>query len=172
MFRGWQNIAVILIAVLFSLFIGGLLILTTGTDPLFAYRTLFTAGFGCRDSGGFCAILTTIQYATPLILSGLSATAAFRAGLFSIGQIGQMLLGAAAATFLANRLALPTTWIILFAIGGGAAAGAIWGFIPGYLKAILGVNEVISTLLLNPIAFLIIAPVSFWRIPELSRMVP
>jgi simple sugar transport system permease protein len=172
MVRGWQNIAVLLIAVLFSLFIGGLLIMTTGTNPLFAYRALFTAGFGCRGSGGFCAILTTVQYATPLILSGLSATAAFRGGLFSIGQIGQMLLGAAAATFLANRLALPPTWIILLAISGGAAAGAMWGFIPGYLKAVLGVNEVISTLLLNPIAFLIIAPVSFWRIPELSRMAP
>lgn len=172
MLRGWQNIAVIVIALLFSLFIGGLLIMTTGKSPIFAYRALFTAGFGCRDSGSFCAIFTTLQYATPLILSGLSATAAFRAGLFSIGQLGQMLCGAAAATFLANRLALPSGWILLFAVSGGALAGGFWGFIPGYLKAMLGVNEVISTLLLNPIALLLVAPVSFWRIPELSRLLP
>jgi simple sugar transport system permease protein len=172
MARRWKNIAVPLIAVLFSLFAGGLLILIAGANPLVAYRALFTAGFGCRDSGGFCAVLTTLQYATPLILSGLSATLAFRAGLFSIGQMGQMLLGAAAATFLANRLAFSTTWILLLALSGGAAAGAFWGFIPGFLKAMLGVNEVISTLLLNPIALLIIGPVSFWRIPQLSRLAP
>jgi len=172
MARRWQNITLPLIAVLFSLLAGALLILMAGVDPLFAYRSLFTAGFGCRGGGGFCAVLTTLQYTTPLILSGLSATAAFRAGLFSIGQLGQMLLGAAAATFLANRLTLSTGWIVLIAFSSGAAVGAIWGFIPGYLKAILGVNEVISTLLLNPIAFLIIGPVSFWRIPEASRLAP
>jgi simple sugar transport system permease protein len=170
--RRWQNITLPLIAVLFSLLVGGLLILIAGVNPLFAYRALFTAGFGCRGSGGFCAVLTTLQYTTPLILSGLSATIAFRTGLFSIGQAGQMLLGAAAATFLANRLSLSTTWIVIIAFGGGAAAGAIWGFIPGFLKAMLGVNEVISTLLLNPIAFLLIGPVSFWRIPEWSRLAP
>ncbi|MFN2138040.1 MAG: ABC transporter permease, partial [Candidatus Promineifilaceae bacterium] len=117
-------------------------------------------------------LLTTLQYATPLILSGLSATIAFRTGLFSIGQLGQMLLGAAAATFLANRLALPTAWIVFFAFCAGALAGAFWGFIPGVLKAFLNVNELISTLLFNPIAFLLIAPVSYMRIPPASRLLP
>jgi simple sugar transport system permease protein len=83
-----------------------------------------------------------------------------------------MLMGAAAATFLANRLTLPTAWIVMLAFAGGVAAGAIWGFIPGLLKATLNVTELISTLLLNPIAFLIIGPVSFWRIPQASRLSP
>lgn len=172
MTRRAQTIAVPLMAVLFSLLVGSMLIQLTGTSPLVAYRALFTAGFSCRDAGSFCAILTTLQYTTPLILGGLSAAVAFRAGLFSIGQLGQMLLGAAAATFLANRLALSTNWILLLALCGGAAAGAAWGFIPGFLKVTLNVNELISTLLLNPIAFLLIGPVSFMRIPEWSRLSP
>ena len=167
-----RTFTVPLIAVLFSLLVGSLLIQMAGTSPLVAYRALFTAGFGCRDAGGFCAILTTLQYTTPLILSGLSATVAFRAGLFSIGQLGQMLLGAAAATFLANRLTLSTNWIVLLVFCGGAAAGAVWGFIPGFLKAMLNVNEILSTLLLNPIAFLLVGPVSFMRIPVASRLSP
>jgi ABC-type uncharacterized transport system permease subunit len=172
MARRLQHIAVPLIAALFSLLVGSLLIRIAGASPLEAYSELIVAGFGCRGAGGFCALLTTLQYATPLILSGLSATVAFRAGLFSIGQLGQMLLGAAAATFMANRLHLPTTWIVLTAFCSGALAGAFWGFIPGVLKSFLNVNELISTLLLNPIAFLLIAPVSFMRIPQASRLLP
>lgn len=172
MTRRLQSIAVPLIAALFSLLVGSLLIQIAGASPYTAYRALITAGFGCRAAGGFCAILTTLQYATPLILSGLSAAVAFQAGLFSIGQLGQMLLGAAAATFAANRLSLSTNWIVAIAFCAGAAAGAFWGFIPGFLKAALNVNELISTLLLNPIAFLLIAPVSFMRIPQASRLSP
>ena len=172
MVRRSQTIAVPAIAFLFSLLIGSLLIQLAGVSPLVAYSSLFTAGFGCRDTAGFCAVYTTLQYMTPLILSGLSATIAFRAGLFSIGQLGQMLLGAAAATFIANRLALPTVWIVALAFCGGTAAGAVWGFIPGFLKATLNVNELISTLLLNPIAFLLVTPVSFLRIPPASRLSP
>jgi ABC-type uncharacterized transport system permease subunit len=167
-----QHIAVPLIAVLFSLLVGSLLIRIAGASPIEAYGALVVAGFGCRGAGGFCAVLTTLQYATPLILSGLSATVAFRAGLFSIGQLGQMLLGAAAATFVANRLSLPTPWIVAIAFCAGAVAGAFWGFIPGLLKALLDVNELISTLLLNPMAFLLIAPVSFMRIPPAGRLLP
>ena len=68
-----QHIAVPMIAALFSLLVGSLLIRLAGASPLEAYNALIVAGFGCRGAGGFCALLTTLQYATPLILSGLSA---------------------------------------------------------------------------------------------------
>lgn len=168
----WQQVALPVLAVLTSLVIGSVFILFADASPLPAYRSLFRAGFGCRGPGGMCALLTTLQYATPLILSGLSATVAFRAGMFSIGQAGQMVLGAAAATFLAGALSLPAPLHASVAIAGGILAGALWGFIPGLLKATLNVNEVIVTLLMNPMAILLAGPVSWWRIPESARLLP
>jgi ABC-type uncharacterized transport system permease subunit len=82
-------------AVVASFLLSGLFILLTRTNPLDGYRYLLTAGFGC-DALQRCALLTTLQFATPLLLTGLSATVAFRVGLFSIGQAGQCCWGAAA----------------------------------------------------------------------------
>jgi simple sugar transport system permease protein len=137
-----------------------------------AYIALFQAGFGCRGPGGLCALLTTLQYATPLILSGLSAMLAFRAGLFSIGQASQMTVGAAAATWVTGTLSLPGVLYPAVAIGGGMLAGAFWGFIPGLLKAKLGLHEVIVTLLLNPIGLALVGSISWWRIPAAARLTP
>jgi simple sugar transport system permease protein len=91
------------LAVVASFLLSGFFILLADTSPLEGYRTLLTAGFGCQR-GGYCALLTTLQFATPLLLTGLSATVAFRVGLFSVGQAGQMLLGAAAASWLSAPL--------------------------------------------------------------------
>ncbi|MGD2048626.1 MAG: ABC transporter permease [Chloroflexota bacterium] len=168
----WQQVVLPVLAVLTSLAIGSVFIIFANASPLPAYRSLFRAGFGCRGPGGTCAFLTTLQYATPLILSGLSATVAFRAGMFSIGQAGQMVVGAAAATFLAGSLALPAPLQAIVAITGGIIGGAFWGFVPGLLKATLNVSEVIVTLLMNPMAILLAGPVSWWRIPESARLLP
>jgi len=168
----WQLLALPAIAILLSLLAGALFIIAAGANPLHAYAALLRAGFGCRGPGGLCAFLTALQYATPLILSGLSATLAFRAGLFSIGQLGQMVMGAAAATWLAGTLPLPGVLHPAVAIVGGILAGAFWGFIPGVLKAGLGLHEVIVTLLLNPIALALVGAVSWWRIPQSARLAP
>lgn len=161
-----------LTAVGLSLMVGMVLILPTGENPIAVYATWFEAGFGCRGSGGQCALLTTAQYATPLMLSGLAAMVAFRAGLISIGQFGQMLLGAGATTFLAVSLPeLPLLRLVL-ALLGGCIAGAIWGLIPGMLKAFLNIPEVIVTLLMNPIAIALVSPVSWWRIPTSAQLMP
>ncbi len=159
-------------AILASLLVGAIFILAAGENPLNAYYWLFRAGYGCEGSGGFCALLTTLQYTTPLILGGLSAMFAFRAGLFSIGQAGQMVLGAAAATLIAGNAAWPRPILLPTALLGAIAAGAFWGIIPGVLKTYLGINEVIVTLMMNPIAIALVGPVSWWRIPEASRMLP
>jgi simple sugar transport system permease protein len=132
---------------------------------------LIGAGFGCRDAD-YCALLTTLQFATPLLLTGLSATVAFHAGLFSVGQAGQMLLGAAAAASLAASLDAPGAAPMLAALAGGAAAGALWSWIPGVLKVRLGINEVIVTLVMNQLAGLVIGQFWLGRVPEAARLAP
>ncbi len=93
--------------------------------------------------------------ATPLILTGLSVAIAFKTGLFNIGAAGQYLAGTTATLFLA--LSIPTdvipAWIVWFiAFIGGMLAGALWGAIPGLLKAYLNINEVIACIMTNWIA--------------------
>ena len=156
-------------AVVASFLLSGLFILLARTNPFDGYRYLLTAGFGCV-APDHCALLTTLQFATPLLLTGLSATVAFRVGLFSIGQAGQMLLGAAAAAWLSAPLGLPPVAQTLLAISGGILAGGVWGWIPGLLKVGLGVNEVITTLLFNQLAFLVIGLFRSYRVAETSRL--
>src|SRR5262245_50117543 len=102
-----KQIAGLLLPVALSLFAGALLILAAGQNPLLTYASLFKAGFSCQPGPGRCALFTALQFSTPLILSGLSATVALRGGLFSIGQFGQMLFGAAAASWLGGYWSLP-----------------------------------------------------------------
>lgn len=93
--------------------------------------------------------------ATPLILTGLSVAVAYKTGLFNIGAPGQYLAGTAATLFIA--LEIPTTvipaWIVwILAFLGGMAAGALWGAIPGFVKAFLNINEVLACIMTNWIA--------------------
>src|SRR5262245_51946324 len=76
-----------------SLLAGAVLILAAGKNPWLAYTSLFDAGFSCDPGPGRCALVTAFQFATPLILAGLSVTLALRSGFFSLGQPGQMLFG-------------------------------------------------------------------------------
>ena len=159
------------LAVLSSLLIAGLFVLLADAPPLQACGHLVAAGFGCRGPGR-CAILTTLQFATPLILTGLSAAVAFRAGVFSVGQAGQMVLGAAAATWLGSRLSLPPVVHAAVALAGAVVVGAGWGWIPGALKTGLGINEVIVTLVMNHLAVLLVGLVRLWRVSESARLAP
>jgi simple sugar transport system permease protein len=158
--------------VIFSLTAGAVLILAAGQNPLSTYASLFQAGFSCHPGAGQCALVTTLQFATPLILSGLSATVALRGGFFSIGQLGQMLFGAAAASWLGGYLSLPPVIHPLVALVGAALFGSLWGLVPALLKHFIGVNEIIATLLLNPIASILVG--LFWlpRIEASARLSP
>ncbi|MCC6188590.1 MAG: ABC transporter permease [Anaerolineales bacterium] len=168
----WARLITPLLAILASLLLGSLLILAAGANPLQAYAALFRAGFSCDGPGGMCAMLTSLQYATPLIFGGLSALVAFRAGLFSIGQAGQMVVGAAVASWFSALLPLSGPLLPAVAICAAFFAAALWGFIPGLLKTKLGMHEVIVTLLLNPIAVTLVAPLGWRRIPEAARLAP
>lgn len=93
--------------------------------------------------------------ATPLIMTGLSVAVAFKTGLFNIGAPGQYLMGTAATLFIALKIPSATVspaliWLLAFL--GGMAAGALWGAIPGLLKAFLNINEVIACIMTNWIA--------------------
>jgi len=141
------------LAIASGLVVASLFILLTPTPPLEAYGIMFTAGFGCEEIGR-CALLTTLERSTPLVLTGLSAVVAFRSGMFSIGQEGQFVVGATLAAWIGYTLPLPPVLhpvfiLVLAVIGGGA-----YGFIPAILKVKLAVNEIISTIILNSLAVL------------------
>ena len=167
-----KRIAWLLLPVLLSLLAGALLILAARQNPLSTYASLFKAGFGCQPGPGRCALVTALQFATPLILSGLSATVALRGGFFSIGQVGQMLFGAAAASWLGGDLSLPPNIHPAVALVGAALFGCLWGVVPALLKHFIGVNEIIATLLLNPIASILVGLVRLPRIEASARLLP
>jgi ABC-type uncharacterized transport system permease subunit len=146
----------LLLPILYALAAGGLLILAAGANPFNTYANLFSAGFSCASGAGRCALVTALTFATPLILSGLSATAALRAGFFSLGQAGQMVVGAAAATWIGSRVSLPAVTHPAAALLAAMFFGGLWALVPTLLKEFVGVNEIISTLLLNPLAGLVV----------------
>ena len=170
--RSLRQIVGLVLPILLSLLAGALLIFAAGQTPLLTYADLFEAGFGCAMGPGRCAVLTALQFATPLIFSGLSATVALRGGFFSIGQIGQMLFGAAAATWLGGYVSLPPVVHAGVALIGAALLGGLWGLVPAFLKQMIGVNEIIATLLLNPIASVLVGLVWLPRVAETARLSP
>jgi general nucleoside transport system permease protein len=119
-----------------------------GDSPMLVLDVLFKSAFGSKEDFG-----TTLFYATPLIFTGLSVMIALHAGLFNIGAEGQLLMGSMAATIFGltfPNLPMPVTFLfgIFFAILGGA----LYGLIPGILRAKRGSHEVINTIMLNFVA--------------------
>lgn len=160
------------LAVILGMSLGLFLVLPTGENPFYVYRLWFAAGFGCAGSGGFCAVWTALQYTTPMILSGLAAMVAFRSGMISIGQFGQMVCGAGVTTYLVVTLPGAPWLRIVWGLLGGIMAGGMWSAIPGALRAYLNINEVITTLILNTLSLAATGRVSFWRIPQEVRLAP
>jgi simple sugar transport system permease protein len=126
-----------------------------GGNPLRSYLHIARASFG--SLGVFS---DTIVKATPLILVGLACTVAFRMRLWNIGAEGQFFMGALGASAVVLIPILPATtspWIFIpVMMLAGIIAGALWGFIPGFLKAKYNVNEIITTLMLNYIALSVV----------------
>ena len=117
-------------------------------DPVRVYNEIFKAALENRDGWG-----NVIYRATPLIFTGLAVAFAFQCGLFNIGGEGQMVMGGFAITWIGFTFTgLPSILLIPMCIVAGALAGGIWGGIPGYLKAKLGVHEVVNTIMMNWIA--------------------
>jgi simple sugar transport system permease protein len=120
-----------------------------GENPWHVLKVLARGAFGSADDFGM-----TLFYATPLVFTGLSVAVAFQAGMFNIGAEGQLTLGAlAAAAVGAIWTAGPRPLAPLLAGSAALLAGAIWGAIPGWLRARRGSHEVINTIMLNFIAY-------------------
>ncbi|HET7352372.1 MAG TPA: ABC transporter permease [Marmoricola sp.] len=102
--------------------------------------------------GGWDAIADTLVKAAPLICAGLGVTLAFRAGLFNIGGQGQLVLGAIFAGYVGFAMDLPPGIHLVVAVIAAGIGGALWGAIPGLLKAKTGAHEVITTIMLNYVA--------------------
>jgi general nucleoside transport system permease protein len=121
-------------------------------NPVTVYTIVFQTALGNRN--GWAEVLFR---ATPLIFTGLAVAFAFQCGLFNIGGEGQMVMGGFASAWIGFTLTgLPGFLLIPLCILMGAAVGAFWGAIPGYLKARLGVHEVVNTIMLNWIAVALI----------------
>jgi ABC-type uncharacterized transport system permease subunit len=135
-------------AVLVALLIGAVMLVLLKANPFTAYATMVTGVFG--SVSGFTQSLVK---ATPLLLVGLGICIAFRASVINIGGEGQIILGAVAATWFALAFRTWPGWLLLpLTLIVGFVAGAIWGFVPGILKARLAVNEILSTVMMNAIA--------------------
>jgi general nucleoside transport system permease protein len=147
----WYPLAVSLGAILFALVIGGILIAVVGGDPFASYAHIAVASFG-----NIGVLSDTIVKATPIILTSLACAIAFRMKLWNIGAEGQFIMGAFGASAVVLTPILPANtspWIFIPAmILAGMLAGALWGLIPGFLKARFNVNEIISSLMMNYIA--------------------
>ncbi len=166
------------LAVLGALAIGAVMLAALGANPFTGYWAMAKGAFG---SGG--ALVETAIKSTPLLLVGVGITIAFRANVINIGGEGQMVSGALASTVVALEMTDVPAWVALpLALLGGVAGGAIWGAIPGALKAYFGVNEILSTIMLNVVAvqamnFLLRAPLidpkeieRGTRIPQTARL--
>ena len=136
----------------------------SGFDPLLPVRAYASLLAGAFFSGN--GIANTLVAAAPLMFGGLAVGLGLKAGLFNIGVAGQFLVGAFAAAVTGAALATaPTIVGMPLAMLAGAAAGAAYGFIPGYLKARTGAHEVVTTIMLNRAAELLLA----WAVTDLVR---
>ncbi|MFN8446122.1 MAG: ABC transporter permease [Caldilineaceae bacterium] len=146
-----ESLLIPLLAVLSGLLLASIFVLMAGVSPLTAYVEMFKSGFSCVQLTR-CNLFQTLQLATPLMLTGLSAVVAFRSGMFNLGQEGQFLIGAVVAAWLGIAIHLPPVLHPLVIILASMAAAGAYGWLPGMLKVRLGVNEVITTIIMNNIA--------------------
>ncbi|WP_313232725.1 ABC transporter permease [Tissierella praeacuta] len=142
-----------MVSVLLALLIGSVLLLFIEVNPLEAYKYLIFGNFT-----NIYNIAEIFVKATPIILTGLSFTFAFRTGLFNIGGEGQMFAGAMAAVFVGLKTGHLSPFITIpLCLLASIVAGGIWGMIPGILKGIFGSSEIIITIMFNYVALYLIS---------------
>jgi ABC-type uncharacterized transport system permease subunit len=144
--RFWSSLLSIIVAI----FIGAIIILLNGDNPVTAYQSMFNSSLGSIET-----LAATLAVATPLIFTGLSVAVAFRTGMDNIGSEGQLYMGgmaAALAGLVFNGLWGP--FHIAIAIAAGFIAGGIWAWIFGWLKVRYKVDLVVTTIMANYVAIL------------------
>ena len=137
-----------ILATLAALIVGAVMLLLLKVNPIEAYKAMWEGAFGSQN-----ALAETLVKATPLLLVGLGICISFRGDVINIGGEGQMIIGAILGTLVGITLVDWSGWIVIpVALLVGFAGGAIWGGIPGVLKAYFNVNEILSTVMMNAIA--------------------
>ena len=160
-------------AALAALLVGAVMLWLLNVNPLVAYRALWDGAFGSKN-----AVAETLVKATPLLLVGLGISISFRGDVINIGGEGQMIVGALLGTLVGlNMVSAPGWLVIILAMLAGFLGGAIWGGIPGLLKAYFNVNEILSTVMMNAIAvqlmnFLLRGPMIDPAQAELASKIP
>jgi general nucleoside transport system permease protein len=137
-----------LFAVILGLIAGAGLMIVTGNNPIDGFYYLFRGGLMNIERIG-----NTLATATPLIFAGLSVAFAFKTGLFNIGGAGQMLIGGLCATAIGLTFDWPKPVLLTAIIIAALIGGALWASLPGLLKARFNVHEVVSTIMMNWIAY-------------------
>ena len=148
---------------LLALLLFGVILLISGKDPIQSYKDIFTSTLG--SGYGFSEVLVAM---IPMVITALAVALPSRVGLINVGGEGQLYIGAAFATWGALTFKDQPAWILLPLMTLlGMIGGALWAFIPGYLKSIGLVNETITTLLMNSVAPKIIGFLifGFWHSP-------
>jgi ABC-type uncharacterized transport system permease subunit len=151
--RRWvvSSILIPLASVVCGFLVGAVALAAAGADPLAAYGALFAGAFTNHN-----AFPETLVSMTPYVLLGLAVAVGFRAGLFNIGAEGQFYIGSLSGVFVAYSIhGLPSVVEIPLGLLAGMAGGAFWSAIAGTLKASFGAHEVITTIMLNYVAFLV-----------------
>ena len=156
------------VSLLLALLMGGILLKAVRVDPLRTYQAMLVGAFGSRYS-----VSETLVKAIPLMLCGLAVSTAFRMRFWNIGAEGQLAMGGIAAAGVAlsvpSRAPYLPGWVLLaLAAVAGIAGGALWGLLPAMLKAYVRVNEIITTLMLNYIAILLVEYLFYgpWKDPK------
>ncbi len=162
----YQEIILIpIIATLLAIFLGLLLLILSGSNTETALNALIALFVG--SFGSLPAISETLTAATPLIFAALGIAIGFRAGLFNIGAEGQIIMGGMAAVVIGFSFQLPLVIHLIIILLSGALFGAFYAFIAGWLKATTGAHEVITTIMLNLIAYRLLD--YFLRIPSVQK---
>ena len=160
-------------ATLAALLLGAVMLLFLKVNPVEAYKSLWEGAFGSSN-----AFAETLVKATPLLLVALGICISFRGDVINIGGEGQMIIGAILATWVGLTFTTLPGWLVIsVALLTGFVGGAVWGGIPGFLKAYFRVNEILSTVMMNAIAvqlmnFLLRGPMIDPSQAELASKIP
>lgn len=153
---------------LIALILGSVIILAIGESPVAIYRMLLKGAFGSRNS-----ILQTLLLATPLLYTGLAVFFGLKGGLLNLGVEGQLYMGALTGTMAAIHLkGLPSLIHVPIILAAGMAGGMVWAFIPIWLKIKRGAHEVVTALMLNYIAMLLMDFLLNYPLREKNSVVP
>lgn len=158
----WSTPGLVVLAVLITFLLTAGPILLAGANPIEAYAQFLIVPLTSRFSA-----LEVLVASTPILLTGTAVALAFRGGYWNIGAEGQLLVGAIAAAAVGQIAGMPQVLQVPLIILGGALGGAVWALGPALLRVRFGIDEVVTTLLLNPVALLLVNALLHgpWRDP-------